>query len=384
MHTARTLIMVVLLCGTVYASENKTQVEWISLFDGKTLNGWQQLGGGKWTVEDGTILGETGDGRYGWLMTTQQFTDFILELKLRCEGPGNSGIQFRSHWINGNMYGYQGEVDPPPEDDTGGVYEEKGRGWLHQPDPETKKKVVLEGWNTYRISMIGTRITTIVNGVTVSDFDDDRTVRGGIALQVHSGKTPVRIRWKDIRIQDLGYGKGWKPLFNGKDLTGWVIHGKERWDVENGCIVGESTASGYGYLATEREDFKDFSVRACFKTMGRGNSGLFFHCRLDGTEIRGIQAEVDPTPGNHTGGLYESGRRGWLVLPSDLAEMVMNPDDWNEIQVTCVGNRILTHVNGYRAVDYMNETPMFQEGPLALQIHSGGGVKLLWKDIYVR
>jgi len=368
-----------------------TAAEWRPLFNGKDLSGWHEVLGGKWSVQGGTIVGERGDGRYGWLVTDRPYPDFVLELDFKTEAPGNSGVQFRSHVVmegpnrdTPRMKGYQAEVSPARGDNTGGVWDEgTSRGWLAMPAPELADTLEEGQWNHYRISAVGTHIKTEFNGVKMVEFDDDSSVLGIIALQVHSGETPVRVRWRNLRIQDLGYGPGWQPLFNGRDLAGWTVHGDEKWTVDDGMIVGESGAGGYGYLATKKT-YRDFQVRVKFKCDAEGNSGLFFHSTLDGTDIRGVQAEIDPTPRNLNAGLYESGGRGWLAQPNEDARTLMRFDDWNELWVTCKGNRTVTHLNGFRAVDFTDPEPQFTDGVIALQLHSGGGAKVRWKDLYLR
>jgi len=63
------------------------------------LTGWHQVLDGKWSVQNGEIVGESGDGRYGWLVTDREYRNFILELKFKTEAPGNAGVQFRSHVV---------------------------------------------------------------------------------------------------------------------------------------------------------------------------------------------------------------------------------------------------------------------------------------------
>src|SRR5690349_13096872 len=72
-------------------------------------------------------------------------------------------------------------------------------------------------------------------------------------------------------------------LFNGKDLTGWKVHGTEKWYVDNGDLICESGPDKkYGYLATEKS-YKDFELTLEFKQESNGNSGVFFRSSLDGT-----------------------------------------------------------------------------------------------------
>jgi 3-keto-disaccharide hydrolase len=182
--------------------------------------------------------------------------------------------------------------------------------------------------------------------------------------------------------------QGWTSLFNGKNLDGWKPYGDEKWIVEHGTILGESAAGHYGYLVTDRT-YRDFELRVRFKGETNGNSGLFYHCRITGTsnegpDIQGVQAEVDPTPGHHTGGLYESGGRGWLIQPTPEGEKALKSGEWNLLEVSAHGNHVITRLNGVEIVNYHDPAPKFTEGAIALQIHTGGGVKVRWKDIEIR
>src|SRR3954447_6442611 len=102
-----------------------------------------------------------------------------------------------------------------------------------------------------------------------------------------------------------------QKIFNGKDLTGWTIHGTEKWYVDNGELVCESGPDKqYGYLSTNKA-YKNFVLTLQFKQEANGNSGVFFRSSIEGTKISGWQVEVAP-PNLFTGGIYESYGREWL------------------------------------------------------------------------
>src|SRR5467141_185123 len=180
----------------------------------------------------------------------------------------------------------------------------------------------------------------------------------------------------------------WVSLFNGKDLTGWKNNGEEKWVVEQGTILSESAANKYGYLTTEKT-YRDFHLRLKFKGEAAGNSGVFLHGRITGIDpehgpdIEGMQVEVDPGVGKHTGGLYESGGRGWVAMPTAEGEAALKAGEWNDLQVSVQGNHIVTQLNGVKVVDFSDPEPKFTDGVIGLQIHTGGGVKVRWKDIFV-
>src|SRR5215471_12088448 len=198
-----------------------------------------------------------------------------------------------------------------------------------------------------------------------------------------------------VLLLELGFAAqapektGWTPLFNGKDLSGWKNNGDEKWIVERGTILCESTANKYGYLTTEKT-YRDFDLRLKFKGEAAGNSGVFVHARIigidpeHGPDIEGMQVEVDPNLGKHTGGLYESGGRGWVAMPTAEGEQALKPGEWNDLEVSVHGVHIVTQLNGTKIVDFTDSSPKFVDGVIGLQIHTGGGVKVRWKDIYIQ
>ncbi|MGD0695270.1 MAG: DUF1080 domain-containing protein [Terriglobia bacterium] len=183
--------------------------------------------------------------------------------------------------------------------------------------------------------------------------------------------------------------KDWIALFNGKDLSGWKNNGDEKWIVEDGTILCESVANKYGYLTTEKS-YRDFKLRLRFKPEAGGNSGVFFRAHIvgidpnHGPDIEGMQAEVDPSVGKHTGGLYESGGRGWVAMPTAEGERALKPGEWNLLEVSAIGNHIVTRLNGVQIVDYTDPSAKFTDGVIGLQIHTGGGVRVRWKDIEIQ
>lgn len=173
-----------------------------------------------------------------------------------------------------------------------------------------------------------------------------------------------------------------KKLFNGKDLTGWKIHGTEKWYVEKGNLICESGPDKeYGYLSTEKS-YKNFELNYEFKLEANGNSGVFIRSTIDGTKISGWQVEVAP-PGNSTGGIYESYGRGWLIKPTAEDEKVLSPDGWNKAKIRVVNDEVTTWLNGKQMVNLKDAKIGAGKGSIALQIHSGGGIKVRWKNIII-
>ncbi|MCP4311503.1 MAG: DUF1080 domain-containing protein [Bacteroidetes bacterium] len=174
-----------------------------------------------------------------------------------------------------------------------------------------------------------------------------------------------------------------ESIFNGMDLSGWTIYGTEKWYVEEGLLVCESGPDReYGYLGTEKE-YKDFELTLEFKQGADGNSGVFFRSSIEGTKITGWQAEVAP-PGSNTGGIYESYGRGWLIQPDPELDKHLKFGEWNTMKVLVVGDKVETFLNGHKMITLTDEKIGKTTGKIALQIHSGGGIKVQWRNLNVR
>ena len=172
-------------------------------------------------------------------------------------------------------------------------------------------------------------------------------------------------------------------LFNGKDLTGWTIHGTEKWYVENGELICESGPDKqYGYLSTDKSYF-NFELIVQFKLEANGNSGVFIRSGIEGTKISGWQVEVAP-PEQHTGGIYESYGRGWLVQPEPENEKMLKADDWNTMRILVNNDEITTWLNNKKMVYLKDEKIGSGKGFIALQIHDGGGIKVRWKGLIIK
>ena len=171
-----------------------------------------------------------------------------------------------------------------------------------------------------------------------------------------------------------------KTIFNGKDLDGWTVHGTEKWYVENNELVCESGPDkAYGYLSTNKA-YKNFELTLQFKQEANGNSGVFVRSSIDGVKISGWQVEVAPS-GNHTGGIYESYGRGWLIQPNPADEKILKTGEWNDLRIRVVNDEITTWLNGHQMVTLKDEKIGEGKGFIALQIHDGGGIKVKWRKM---
>ena len=175
-----------------------------SLFNGKNLDGWNIHGTELWYVQDGLLICESGsDEAYGYLSTTKYYDDFDLTLEFKQEANGNSGVFIRSTFEGIKVSGWQVEV-APPGNDTGGVYESYGRGWLIKPEKEKDKVLKMGEWNTMRIRVKGDLIESWLNGTSMIRLKDEKIGqgKGSIALQIHDGGG-IKVRWRNLVVTPL-------------------------------------------------------------------------------------------------------------------------------------------------------------------------------------
>ena len=257
------LLLIALVGGQPVNAEDGFE----SVFDGKTLKGWE--GNPKfWTVKDGAITGQTTKenptkGNTFCVWRAGKLADFELKLKFKIQG-GNSGIQYRSRevkkWV---ISGYQADFDGAGNW-TGTLYEEKGRGVLARRGDKvvisadgkksrvgktTAEKDILasvkkDGWNEYHISAIGNRLIHKVNGnvtIDVEDQQDSKRAKSGLlALQLHAGP-PMTVQFKDIRVKHIKGGKSAAaPTGKGKKvvfMAGTRSHGYGAHEHNAGCLL---------------------------------------------------------------------------------------------------------------------------------------------------
>jgi len=181
----------------------------VTLFDGKTFNGWEGPME-SFRIENGSIVAGTLKAdipKNQFLSTKQAFGDFELRLKFKMIGEKvNAGVQFRTKRIpdHHEVIGYQADMGGKY---WGALYDEsRRRKVLSGPDLEEVMKVVNhQDWNEYVIRAEGARIQLWLNGIKTVDFTeaDDTIERSGVvALQVHSGG-PMEAWYKDIVLKEL-------------------------------------------------------------------------------------------------------------------------------------------------------------------------------------
>jgi len=388
-----------------------TEEGFVSLFDGKTLNGWARHGGkSTYGVEDGAIAGHFGDpGRNTFLCSEKAYGDFILRLEFKLEG-GNSGVQFRSA-VRPNpdksetVFGYQAEI----AGDAGVVariYDEGRRGfqfgriWLDNTATGTlvtSSAAYKKGdWNKMEIQCVGPSIRTWLNDVPVVNMFDGESLSGFIGLQVHAAKDPdgkVCARWRNIRIKDLGTSQ-WTSFFvKGADGTyalrdaRFVVPEDWNFEHEKGYLRGmHKKSERRDGLVVSDKNYSDFIVRVTYQIFG-GNSALYFRAEEVNTPwlLKGFQNEIAGGARDsalwHTAGDKTKGR-GWVAKDDEFITKVRNPKGWNTTCTAVYGDRIVEILNGQRTIDIVD--PLCEKsGKVGLQLHGGINAEMWFKDFEI-
>jgi hypothetical protein len=390
---------------------------WNSLFDGKTLNGWNRLAGtAEYSVEDGAIVGKSvPNSGNSFLVTDKKYSDFILEMDVRMnDTTSNSGVQVRSHYNSaghegkGLVYGLQFELDPSSRRWSGGIYDEGRRDWLYPGSlNEASQSAFKVGvFNHIRMECIGHEMKTWINGIPVAYLVDTADENGFIGLQVHGINKPefagekvyfknLRIKTADLKSDDFPAGiyvfstlqnqltdyernSGWRLLFDGKSAEGWIGAYKKGfpekgWVVKDGTMTvlsseGKEAANGGDIVTTDQ--FSAFDLSFEFKLTPGANSGVKYFVTLTenntgsaiGLEYQLLDDALHPDAklgrdGDRTlASLYD-------LIPSNKQARFIHPiGKWNTGRIIVYpDNRVEHYLNGVKVLEYKRGSQEFRD-----------------------
>ncbi len=168
-------------------------------------------------------------------------------------------------------------------------------------------------------------------------------------------------------------------------LEGWQEDTPRLWTVRDGVITGRHTGLKYNDFLRTRRHYHDFILKLEFKlTNNTGNSGIQFRSKpVPGShEVSGYQADIGA---DYWGALYDESRRNRvLVKPDPLMLEKTDRKGWNTYVITAHGNHITLELNGVRTVNYIEEEPGIErDGFIALQVHSGPGIEVQFRNIQI-
>jgi len=387
------------------------QEPWRDLFDGTSLNGWEQLNGkAAYRIEGDEIVGTTvANTPNSFLATTQNYDDFILEFDYKVDPSMNSGVQIRSlsrpDFKSGRVHGYQIEIDPSDRAWSAGIYDEARKGWLYslENNPKAQQAFKQNEWNHYRVEALGDTLKTWINGVEAAHLVDDQTASGFIAVQVHAigaeDEPGKEIRWKNLKIiseNPREYSKqmrlpafntknnltqaeaasGWQLLWDGKTTKGWKgakleTFPEQGWQIEDGTLTvmesggGESEAGG-DIVTTQK--YEDFELKVDFKITEGANSGIKYYVDTDlnkgeGSSI-GLEYQIlddarhpDAKLGNHEGSrtlasLYD-------LIQADPNKPVNPIGSWNTARIVSKDGKVSHWLNDEKVLEYDRSTDAF-------------------------
>ena len=407
------LLIIIAFISAYHMQAQETDLPWISLFDGKSLNGWEQKGGNaKYFVENGSIIGKTVAGTpNSFLCTKNEFNDFILEFDVFLDRATNSGVQFRSHsnpdYLNGRVFGYQCEIDPSDRKWSGGIYDESFRGWLFPVinDRNAQDAFKMGQWNHFRVEAVSAYVRTFINEIPVANLEDDYTKNGFIALQVHSignkiEDEGIQIKWKNIRLITDWPEKyvrtttvplkqnfnvltktelegGWKLLWDGKTTTGWKSSRGESfpatgWEIKNGILSvleSDGAESSRGGDIVTTENYSNFVLMVDFKLTQGANSGIKYFVDQTiskqmgsaiGLEYQLLDDKVHPDA--------KLGRTEGIRTLASLYDLKMavnkSPNqigEWNHAMIVCDKNHIEHWLNGVKVLEYERRSEEFRK-----------------------
>jgi len=231
-----------LICGQQQSERARQSGNegFVSLFDGKTLDGWHTVpkeSASDWTVRDGVIAGHGTINRPSYLVWKEEhLTDFELELRYRLPGKGNTGIDIRrqpaltgrrsyqsyhadlghvgigAHILGAWDFHFTKRKEHPCNRGTRLVIDEDGKAHaVPLPGAITLADIRPHQWNDVRVIARGNHFQFFINGKPASEFTDNakhgQLKQGTIALQIHD--KGMRVEFKDIRLKRLA----WRPSF---------------------------------------------------------------------------------------------------------------------------------------------------------------------------
>lgn len=343
------------------------------LFESVPIEAWTRVGGADFQLDEGVLIGHGAPTRNSFLVSPDTLADFILETDVWISDGGNSGIQIRSHVADDAVVGYQIEIDPSPRAWSGGLYDERRRGWLDPLEGRDEARNAFRPgqWNHFRIECVGPRIRSWVNNVPCADYLDAMDVEGHLAFQVHAGPG-MTVKWREPRFVAIGRHV-WQPIFDGQTLNAWQPDDADAWSVREGAIVGR-VANARASLVS-RELHRDFTLRLRFRAR-EGEARVGFNANDRSGSPSPTDVIIGAAPDSLTGCLADAVRSG-RIDPASF-QPAAKPGEWNDLTICSLDGRISVHVNG-RRIDDVRGTPASSSRPISLVVLPGSHVE--FKDI---
>ncbi|MDA1143017.1 MAG: DUF1080 domain-containing protein [Planctomycetota bacterium] len=401
--------------------------EFVALFDGKTLTGWQGNLTGH-AAENG-ILVATG----GRLFTEKEYSDFVFKFEFKLPPGANNGLGIRTPVQGDPAYaGMELQILDNGSPQYARLQPYQYHGSIYGVSPAKRGLMKKPGeWNRQEVIAIGHHIRVILNGHTITDtyLDkvkpmDKRPHAGMLNKKGYIGFLGygARIEFKEIKIKDYALSDpmpkleglnvppaGYKAEFNGKDLTHWkglvkdpkaraamtpeqLAEGQIKADevMKSGWSVvdGNLEFSGKGQSLCTAKDYGDFDMYVDWKIHEHGDSGIY---------LRGTPQVQIWDPNQHkigSGGLYNNQKNPSKPIVAEskdpnAKQWADNPiGEWNTFYIRMVGENVSIYLNGTLVVDdtvlenyWERDKPIYSTGQIELQNH---GNKLYFRNVFLR
>ena len=190
-----------------------------------------------------------------------------------------------------------------------------------------------------------------------------------------------------ISIAFVVQAQNWKPMFNGKDLSGWTVRGgMASYSIEGNTVIGTTKGRYNTFLSSDKE-YGDFILELELLVDPTMNSGIQIRSH-EGERIFGYQVEVDPSERAWSGGFYDEGRRGWLypVSLNPKGRIAFKNGVWNKYRIEAIGSSFRIWVNGICTSATLDD--MDASGFIGLQVHGIGssvpaGKQIQWRNVRI-
>ncbi len=209
--------------------------------------------------------------------------------------------------------------------------------------------------------------------------------------QETKSQDPIVVRNEEQPKPSPPAGEGWQPLFNARDLTGWVQrNGWATYRIDGDNIVGTTSKGSPNSFLCSDKDYSDFELRFQVKVANELNSGVQIRSKSlperDNGRVHGPQVEIEAGPGE-SGFIYgESTGRDW-ISPTPPSHSHFKNGEWNQYHVRAVGKRIQTWING-TLIEDITDPISHDEGFIGLQVHGvvpdQGPFEVRWRKIEIR
>lgn len=339
---------------------------WVSLFDGETTFGWQAMGDAKWEVADGEV--RTRGEKPGFLMTTSEWSEYLLHVEFKAAKQTNSGVFLQTPLVPADPAHDCYELNIAPVDNPFPTGSFVGRQKVKR---KAKWFPAADAWHSFDVAVLDDEFAVWLDGKSVLQYMDTKPIRiGHIGLQSREGD----VAFRNVRLKPIGLQR----LLKGRELDGWNKERAEKCQFQVTDKGELHLSNGPGQIESVR-DYANFVLQLECKVNGSGlNSGVFLRTLRTGrwagyeSQIQNGFNDGDRTKPKDfgTGAIYrrQPARR---VMADDVV--------WFTKTIVVDGPHMAVWVNGYQVTDWTDKRPEKESGREGLRL-GGGAIAIQGHD----